>query len=102
VGFEKLDPRILPDMSIKVAFREAQSPGDAPATKAALVPKGAVRQDNGRDVVMIYREGRAERRAVTLGIARDLEVAITAGVSAGEKVIVDWPAGLTDGAKVQE
>ena len=42
VGFDKLDPRILPDMSVKVAFREATN---APSINfnAALVPKSALR-----------------------------------------------------------
>src|SRR5207249_8540019 len=52
VGFEKLDPRILPDMSVKVAF---QSAADAkPADEKMLsVPKAAVQQWNGRDVVWL-------------------------------------------------
>src|SRR5271165_3946239 len=43
VGFDRLDPRILPEMSIKVAFREAGEARPA-AGRAVLVPKSAVRQ----------------------------------------------------------
>ena len=35
--------------------------------RGALVPAGALRQDGGKDVVFLLRDGRAERRAVTLG-----------------------------------
>ena len=40
VGFDKLDPRILPDMSVKVAFRETTT-APTTVTRAVLVPKSA-------------------------------------------------------------
>jgi RND family efflux transporter MFP subunit len=101
VGFDKLDPRILPEMSIKVAFREAA--GAAPvASHNVLVPKGAIRQQDGRDVVLVVQDGRAERRAVTVSGSDGEESVISAGLAAGERVGVDWPAGLADGAQVKE
>jgi hypothetical protein len=39
---------------------------------------------------------------VTVSKTRLDEAVISAGVAAGEKVIVDWPKGLTDGAAVVE
>ena len=100
VGFDKLDPRILPEMSVKVAFRETD--GAAPAAQTVLVPKAAVRQDGGRDVVLVVRGGRAERRAVTVISAGTNEAELSAGVAAGESVVVDAPKELTDGATVKE
>src|SRR3954466_6126584 len=47
VGFEKLDPRILPQMSVKVAFR-GESETSAPARKITM-PKGAIQQRDGHD-----------------------------------------------------
>jgi len=96
VGFEKLDPRILPDMSVKVAFQRAGEPTAAP--RGWTVPKAAVRQRDGQDVVWIVRDGRVERRAVTVGAARGDEVLLAAGVSAGERVVVEPPDSLADGA----
>src|SRR5688500_5588615 len=56
VGFEKLDPRILPDMSVKVAF---QTSGETkPVDRSITVPKSAVRQPDGRDVVWLVRGGK--------------------------------------------
>ena len=101
VGFDKLDPRILPEMSVKVAFREAGGSGPV-AGRTVIVPKSAVQQRDGRDVVLVVQSGRAERRAVTVSKTRLDEAVISAGVAAGEKVIVDWPKGLTDGAAVVE
>jgi multidrug efflux pump subunit AcrA (membrane-fusion protein) len=101
VGFDKLDPRILPEMSVKVAFREAGGSGPV-AGRTVTVPKSAVQQQDGRDVVLVLHGGRAERRAVTVSKTLLEEAVISAGVAAGEKVIVEWPKGLTDGAAVVE
>jgi RND family efflux transporter MFP subunit len=109
VGFEKLDPRILPDMSVKVAFQNAphaSSSASSDEEKAGMrsktIPKSAVRQHDGRDVVWVVRDGRAERRAVTVGTTRGEEVAIAAGLSGGEKIVVDRTDHLAEGARVTE
>lgn len=100
VGFDRPDPRILPEMSVKVAFRD--SGPVAAASPGVIVPQGALRQDQGRDVVFVIARGRAERRAVTVAgtVAGDTE--LSAGVAAGERIAVEVPAGLTDGAAVTE
>jgi RND family efflux transporter MFP subunit len=101
VGFDRLDPRILPEMAVKVAFHETA--GTAPAVShAAIVPKNAVQQLDGRDVVFVIQNGKAERRAVTVNSTAGDESEIGAGVSTGEKVILDAPAGLNDGVAVKE
>lgn len=99
VGFDQLDPRILPDMSVKVAFREN---GGTTAGRAILVPKDAVLNRDGRDVVFVVQNGRAERRAVTVTDTQNDDSILSAGVSAGEKVVVNAPANLQDGVVVKE
>jgi RND family efflux transporter MFP subunit len=101
VGFDRLDPRILPEMSVKVAFREAGGSGPV-AGRTVIVPKTAVQEEDGRDVVLVVQSGRAERRAVTVSETRSDEVVISAGVAAGERVIVGRPKGLKDGVAVSE
>jgi multidrug efflux pump subunit AcrA (membrane-fusion protein) len=61
-----------------------------------------VRQQGGHDIVLVMQNGKAERRAVTVSQTRSDEAVISAGVAAGEKVIVDGPVGLADGAAVAE
>lgn len=101
VGFDKLDPRILPEMAVKVAFRE--STGSAPATSRTLiVPKSAIRSQDGRDVVLLVQNGRAERRAIAVNSISGDEALIGAGLSVGERVITDSPTGLGDGVTVKE
>jgi HlyD family secretion protein len=100
VGFDKLDPRILPEMAVKVAFRETGG-GTAAALRAVMIPKSAVQSQDGRDVVFVVQNGRAERRAVTVSDTQGDDSVLSAGVSAGENVIVDPPPGLTDGTAVK-
>jgi RND family efflux transporter MFP subunit len=99
VGFDQLEPRILPDMSVKVAFQGATG---ATPQRAVLIPKDSVRNLDGRDVVYVAQAGRAERRAVTVSDTQGDDSVLSAGVAAGEQVIVNAPVGLTDGAAVKE
>jgi len=100
VGFDKLDARILPEMSVKVGFRDAAS--SAPVARRSItLPKSAVQQQEGRDVVLVVLNGRTERRAVTVSNSFNDEVAVSAGIAAGERVIIDAPPGLADGRAVK-
>ena len=101
VGFDKLDPRILPDMAVKVAFRET---ADAPkaVTRAVIVPKSALQNLGGQDMIFTVENGRAQRRQVTVSEAQGDDAVLSAGVEAGEKVIVEAPASLKAGAAVKE
>ncbi|MFH0792904.1 MAG: efflux RND transporter periplasmic adaptor subunit [bacterium] len=100
VGFEKMDPRILPDMSVKVAFQSAGETESVP--RGITVPKAAVHQRDGRDIVWIIRDGRVEQRAVTIDKTLGDEVTLAAGVRGGERVVVEGPDNLADGARVTE
>lgn len=102
VGFEKLDPRILPEMSVKVAFREDPAAAAAPAGREMLLPKSSVMRVEGRDYVLVVRGGRVERRAVTVKSSTADEATVSAGLTAGEQVVVDPPRDLPDGAAVKE
>ncbi len=105
VGFIKLDPRILPEMGVKVAFREnatTNAASAAPINRSVSVPKDGVQQEDGRDVVFVVEDGRARRRSVTVASQSGDETVISAGVTAGERVISGAPKGITDGAAVRE
>ena len=99
VGFNQLDPRILPEMGVRVAFK-----GEAPAGAAggAVVSKSAVRKDDGHDVVWVVQEGRLKRRPVTLGLVNGDDLTVNGGLVAGERVVIEGPAKLADGARVRE
>lgn len=100
VAFDQLDPRILPQMGVKVAFQSgANTTPEAPGLK---VPKSAVVSDNDRTIVFLVQNGRAERRAIRTTPAGAEELAVVAGLTAGDKIIIKPPAGLKDGDRVQE
>ena len=62
IGFNALDPRILPDMGVKVTFlREADAAAAPTAQAMTLVPKAAVRTENGASYVFVVRD--QDRRA---------------------------------------
>jgi len=100
IAFDKLDPRILPDMGVKVAFLGDQ-PEESVAAGTVLVPRTAVRDDAGQPVVFVYRNGSAERRAVSLGNIRGADQEITAGVSEGMQVVTSNLEELEDGDTVR-
>ncbi len=100
---------ILPDMGVKVAFLEEEKP--LPKGKAkdqekapqavAYIPKSAVRSDSSASFVYLVREGKVERRAVSLGLDRGTDVAVLAGVMPGDSLVVKGPESLRDGDKVE-
>ncbi len=107
ITFDKLDPRILPDMGVKVAFlneeetakkSKRKEPG---VTAKALIPQNAVRRQGGASYVFEVREGKIERRAITLGRTLGSDVEVMAGVGAGDQLVVSGPGDLQDGQKVQ-
>ena len=101
IGFEELDPRILPDMGVKVSFRSAESePAEAP--EGLLVEAAAVFRDTGRDLVLLVRDGRVQRRAVRLGDRLGGDVFVLSGLVEGDRVVVEGPEGLGDGDMVEE
>jgi RND family efflux transporter MFP subunit len=100
VGFDQLDQRILPDMGVKVAFQGGAD--GAQASRNISVPASAVREDGGKSVAWVVRDGKAERRAVTVAMKTGDEVTVAAGLNSGERVVVEGAEGLTDGAHVVE
>ena len=102
VSFLKLDPRILPDMGIKVTFLgEEPSKKDEAAAPAIMVPQNAVRDEDGKKVVYLIKGDKAERRAVTLGGNRGSDTEVIAGIGVGDSVVVNGPTNLHDGQSVQ-
>jgi RND family efflux transporter MFP subunit len=98
---------ILPDMGVKVAFLEEEKPlakekgRDKGPQAVAYVPKSAVHSDSSASFVFLVRDGKVERRAVRLGLDRGTEVAVLAGVSPGDSLVVKGPESLHDGDKVE-
>ncbi len=102
IGFDELDPRILPDMGVKVTFLGEQTPAAASERARLVIPRDAMRRDGGKDIVFVLQNGRVERRAVRLGAVSGNDVEVVAGLSAGERVVIEGPEDLKDGQAVSD
>lgn len=103
VALEQKDARMVPDMGVRVAFlgfKPAASAAQAP--KGALVPAQALAQRDGRSVVFVVADGRAQLRAVKPAAQ---EVGgmklLPEGVKPGERVVLSPAASLQDGAEIR-
>jgi len=91
----------------KIAFLENEKPAAKDKNKdkgpqaVAFIPKGAVRSDANASFVFLIRDGKVERRAVNLGLDRGTDVAVLAGVTPGDSLVVKGPENLHDGDKVE-
>ncbi|RME89788.1 MAG: efflux RND transporter periplasmic adaptor subunit [Verrucomicrobia bacterium] len=101
VGFEQLDPRILPEMAVRVAFL-GPPPLGTDGRPAVFVPVTSVVRETDQDHVWVMAEGRAHRREVKLGPELDGEVAVLEGLQPGEKVIIQGLDRLREGIRVTE
>ena len=99
IGIDELDPRILPDMGVKVRFFDDRTP-TGPAAVASL-PSGAILGEEGANYVWRVIDGRAVRTSVEVGEESEGRREVLQGVAAGEEVIVGPPAGISDGGRVR-
>jgi RND family efflux transporter MFP subunit len=98
IAIRSKDPRIVPDMGVRVAFLGGESAAPrAPVAAGVLVPADAVRGDT----VFVYADGRVARRSVTPGQTVGTEREIVKGLRAGERVVIAPPPSLKDGAAVR-
>ena len=106
IAFLQRDPRILPDMGVRVAFLDdaAVAQGAADESPAISVPRTSLREENGSRYVWVVANDTLERRAVETGGLEGERMRVTAGLAAGERVVTGAEeaafAGLRDGLRV--
>jgi RND family efflux transporter MFP subunit len=100
IGLDQRDPRILPDMGVKVSFI-AQDEGTEKAKPPLTIPRAAMRRDGESDVVFVVQDNKVERRAIMVGMPQGERIEVASGLSAGETVVVAGPETLADGARVK-
>lgn len=101
IALDSKDPRIVPDMGVRVSFLEERTSADTPPPSGALVPERAVLREGDQSVVFIVSDSRVQRTAVTLGNTRDADIEVSSGLKGGETLVLSPPKGLTDGARVR-
>lgn len=103
VSLSLKDPRIVPEMGVRVRFLESRASEVEPKKvqlSGVLVPKSSVLEADGKARVFIIENDRASVRDVTAGATIADFRNITAGLVAGQTVIINPPAGLSDGTAV--
>jgi len=99
IAIEELDPRILPDMGVKVRFFD-DATADGPPLRAS-VPAEAVAGGEGDLHVWQVEDGRARRTPVQAAEESEGQRGIVSGLEPGAVVILDPPATLEDGDRVR-
>ena len=100
VRFDRIDPRVLPEMSAKVSFlsQDVTPEQQRPLTAVAA---GAVARRDGRDVVFVVRDGAAVAVPVTAGATLGDVVAIDGDVRPGDKAVLKPAPDLASGTRVK-
>jgi RND family efflux transporter MFP subunit len=102
MAFDTLDPRILPDMGVRVDFLNSETQPEEPRARAvATVPATAMRRDGSTDYVLVLKGDALERRAVRVGRASSDSVELLSGVQPGEQVVTASPEPLVEGQRVR-
>lgn len=100
VRFVDRDPRILPEMSARVAFLEREMKDDEKAPRTAVNPAALVTR-NSSTIVFVVQDDKAVERAVTLGGRIGDGIEVREGLKPGEKVVLNPPKSLRNGSVVK-
>ena len=101
VKFLRRDIRVLPEMSARVAFlsRAVSRAGEKP--RVVIDPASVLLKKDGSSAIFLMRGGRAiDTRVVTGGKMGDMLI-VTSGVSPGDMIVVNPPAGLKNGSRIK-
>lgn len=99
VRFVDKDPRVLPEMSARVAFLSRELPPEL-RTRRTVIDPGAIVERNGQRVVYVVREGRAVETPIETGDKLGDWLEVVRGLAPGDKVVATPPDQLRDGASV--
>ena len=100
IAINARDPRLLPEMGVRVSFLDQDEDDPRALRNGVLVPATALRERGGGSVVFVLDGDHVRERRVTpreeIGDRRLVEE----GLIAGERVVRDPPLGLSDGMRV--
>jgi len=107
VKLAERDDRLRPEMGVRIVFRKSDGPvADASANgtqspRAVLVPEPAIVEQGGAAGAFVVERDTVRFVAVTTGQRKNGRVAIEKGLVAGQRVVLDPPPSLADGARVR-
>ncbi|MBP3974512.1 efflux RND transporter periplasmic adaptor subunit [Pseudoxanthomonas spadix] len=103
IALKLKDPRIVPDMGVRVSFLEKEPPTQAQQPKGVRVPNAAITERDGKPVAFaVSDDNTVHQRAIQPGIALAQDRQVLSGLSAGETVVLDPTPELKEGTRVIE
>jgi len=94
------DAYLRPEMNATVNFLANEAQPSGTQTSGVLIPAAAVRDRNGKKVVLIAFNGRATAREVRIKATRSNGFLVE-GLAGGEDIITAGPATLKDGDRIK-
>lgn len=103
IKLNQKDPRIVPDMGVKVSFLEEAKPGDTGRRAGVRIPAAAVVERDGKPVVFVVGDkDTVAMTPVSVGEKMgDADVQVMSGVEAGATVVVSPPDTLQNGSRIK-
>ena len=102
IALDQKDPRILPEMGVRVSFlASSSSEGAANPVPGLNLPSDAVQVTGSVGVVYVVHDSTVERRAVKLGASSSNQVTVLSGLQPAERVAIGDFARLKDGVRVR-
>lgn len=101
IALKTKDPRIVPDMGVRVSFLEKAEPAQATQPRGVLVPEAALVERDGRTLAFVVEDETARARAVKPGRTLGEDREVLEGLAGGDAVVLDPPQSLRDGAPVR-
>ncbi len=100
VVFDSLEPRILPEMSAKVAFLSRPLKSNEAQPRLVVNPK-ALLPKNGKLLAFVLKDQKVQEVPVEVGPKLGDLVEVLGGLQEGDKVVLQPPASLRSGDRVQ-
>jgi len=101
VRFLDGDPRILPEMSAKVAFLSKAVNPEEEKSRTTINPSAVVSRNN-KSVAFVIKGGQVEEQEISTGEKLGDLLVVTGGVKAGDRVVLNPPKGLKSGSRVKQ
>ena len=101
VRFVDKDPRVLPEMSAKVAFLSKAVSPEEEKSRTTINPAAVVSRNN-KSTVFVIQGGQVEEQEITTGGKLGDLLVVTGGVKAGDRVVLNPPRGLKSGSRVKQ
>lgn len=86
---------LLPNINVEVHIVVRQRPG------VLVVPRAAVRYDNGQHYVFVFDGEKVHRRDIAVGVASATKYEVVSGLALGDKIALPVDIDLKDGMEIR-